>query len=60
MLGFLCVVLTNYFPRLRGGKTPNWSIVEIQGELQNNKAASSFHGKVIGDLHYNLEVISHK
>ncbi|XP_059480815.1 chromosome transmission fidelity protein 8 homolog [Neocloeon triangulifer] len=41
--------------RVGTGKIPEWSIIELQGDLQNNETTASFHGKVIGDLHYNLE-----
>ncbi|CAB3383022.1 Hypothetical predicted protein [Cloeon dipterum] len=36
-------------------KIPIWSMIELQGDLQSNEKAAPFHGKIIGDLHYNLE-----
>ena len=38
------------------GRCPDWSIVELQGELETKSEGMSLSEKFVGDLHYTKEV----
>jgi len=39
-----------------GSTIPEWSIVEVQGDLETKSSEASTNGQFIGDLHFTKKV----